>query len=89
MAYKVFPWCTEGGLDVQGEGAQTPSAGPLKYRQLQDVFVQMHSNVSSQFIWKVMQQLIRGQEKNQSKPFLVTIAMHFMEKCSSSGASGT
>lgn len=63
MAYKVFPWCTEGGLDVQGEGAQTPSAGMLKYRQLQDVFVQVHGYVSSQFIWEVMQQLRKRTEK--------------------------
>lgn len=57
MAYKVFPWCTEGGLDVQGEGAQTPPAGVVKHRQLQDVFVAVHRNVSSQLIWEVVQQL--------------------------------
>lgn len=57
MADEVLPWCTEGGLDVQGQRAQTPSAGSLKHRQLQDVFVQMHGNICSQFIWEVMQQL--------------------------------
>lgn len=62
MPNKVFSWCTEGGLNVQGQGTQTPSAGSLKYRQLKDVFVQVHGNVSSQLIWKVMQQL-RRQEK--------------------------
>lgn len=34
VTYKVFPRRTEGRLDVQGEGAQTPSASSLKYRQL-------------------------------------------------------
>jgi len=57
VAYEVFPGCTERGLDVQGEGAQTPSAGVLEHRQLQDVFVQVHGDVRSQLIWEVMQQL--------------------------------
>lgn len=48
---------------MQGEGAQAPSAGALKYGQLQDVFVQVHSNISSQFIWEVMQQLRRDRKR--------------------------
>lgn len=57
MAKEIFSGCAKGGLDVQGEGAQTPSAGVLKHRQLQDVFVQVHSDVGSQFIREVVQQL--------------------------------
>lgn len=58
---------------MQGEGAQTPSAGSLKYRQLQDVFVQMHGNVSSQFIWEIMQQLRERMGKIKT---LMTTAIH-------------
>lgn len=75
MADKVFSWCTKGGLNVQGEGAQAPSAGSLKHRQLQDVFVQMHGNVSSQFIWEVMQQL--KQKTGKLEPLLTT-AVHLV-----------
>lgn len=65
MTYEVLPRCAEGCLDVQGERAQTPSAGMLKHRQLQDVFVQVHSDVSSQFIREVMQQLRKRTETNK------------------------
>lgn len=65
MADEVLPWCTEGSLDVQGERAQTPSAGPLKHRQLQDVFVQMHGDICSQFIWVVMKQLRANERKKR------------------------
>lgn len=47
MAEEVLSRGAEGGLDVQGEGAQTPSAGVLENRQLQDVFVQVHGDVSA------------------------------------------
>lgn len=57
VADEVFSRCTEGGLDVQREGAQAPSAGSLEYRQLQDVLVQVHGDVSAQLIWEVVQQL--------------------------------
>lgn len=54
MAEEVLSWGAEGGLDVQGEGAQAPSAGVLENRQLQDVFVQVHGDVSAQLIGEVM-----------------------------------
>lgn len=57
VADEIFPRCTEGRLDVQGEGAQTPSAGSLEDGQLQDVFVQVHGDVSPQLIGEVVEQL--------------------------------
>lgn len=69
MADEVFSGCAEGSLDVQGEGTQTPSAGSLKHRQLQDVLVQMHGNVSSQLIREFTEQL-RGTEVHKKKAFV-------------------
>lgn len=65
VAYEVLPRRTEGGLDVQGEGAQAPSAGALEHGQLQNVFVQVHGDVGSQLIREVMQQLRKRREKQE------------------------
>lgn len=67
MAYEVLPRRTEGGLDVQGEGAQAPSAGVLEHGQLQNVFVQVHGDVGSQLIREVMQQLRKRREKRMNE----------------------
>lgn len=64
VAYEVLPRRTEGGLDVQGEGAQAPSAGAFEHGQLQNVFVQVHGDVGTQLIREVMQQL-GGKNKNE------------------------
>lgn len=66
MSEEVLSWGAEGGLDVQGEGAQTPSAGVLENGQLQDVFVQVHGDVSAQLIGEVMQQLKKKKPQKQS-----------------------
>lgn len=69
MPEEVLSWGAEGGLDVQGEGAQTPSAGVLENGQLQDVFVQVHGDVSAQLIGEVMQQLKKNNPKNSRMIF--------------------
>ena len=49
----------EGGLDDEGEGAQTPPAGGFKERQLQQLLVQVHGDVGPQLVREVLQQLRR------------------------------
>jgi len=55
LAYEELPRCAKGGLDDEGEGAQTPPAGRLKQRQLQQLIVQMHGDVGPQLIREVLQ----------------------------------
>lgn len=57
MADEELARRTEGSLDVQGEGAQAPSTGVFKHRELQDVLVEVHGDVSSQLVWEVVQEL--------------------------------
>lgn len=59
VAYEELPRCTERGLDLQGEGAQAPSACALKHGELQDVLVQVHGDVGSQFVREIVQELTR------------------------------
>ncbi|TNN70251.1 hypothetical protein EYF80_019465 [Liparis tanakae] len=57
LAYEELPRCTKGGLDDEGERAQTPPAGRLKQRQLQQLVVQVHGDVGPQLIREVLQEL--------------------------------
>lgn len=57
--------CAEGGLNDQRERAQTPAAGRLEKRQLQQLFVQVHGDVCSQLIREVLQQLEGSAERKQ------------------------
>lgn len=59
LADEELPWSTEGRLDDEGKGTKTPPAGWFKQRQLQQLFIQMHSYVSSELIREVPQQLER------------------------------
>lgn len=54
-AQQVLARSAERGLDVQGEGPQAAPARCSKQRQLQDLPIQVHSNVSSQLVWEVTQ----------------------------------
>lgn len=48
-------WSTEGGLDNEGQGAQTAPAGWLKQGQLEQLLVQVHGDIGSQLIWEVLE----------------------------------
>lgn len=54
---QVLPGDTEGGLYMERERAQAAPTRPLKDRQLEDVLVQMHGDVSPQLVREVMQEL--------------------------------
>lgn len=57
LSDQVLSRDTEGGFYVKGEGAETATTGPLKDRQLEDVLIQMHGDVSPQLIREVVQEL--------------------------------
>lgn len=57
LADEELPRSAKGGLDDEGEGAQTPPAGRFKERQLQQLVIQVHGDISPQFVWEVLQQL--------------------------------
>ncbi len=61
LANEELSWSTEGGFDDERQRAQTPSTGRFKQRQLEQLFIQVHGNVSPQFIWEVLQKL--GEDK--------------------------
>lgn len=54
---QVLPRDTERGFYMEGERAQAATTGPLKDRQLENVLIQMHGDVSPQLIREVMQEL--------------------------------
>lgn len=62
LADEELPRSWEAGPDDEGEGAQAAPAGRLKERQLQQLFIQVHGDVSPQLIWEVLQQLWRESE---------------------------
>lgn len=57
LSDEVLSRDAEGGFYVEGEWAQTATAGPLKHRQLEDVLIQMHGDVGPQLIREVVQEL--------------------------------
>lgn len=61
-------WGAEGGLDDEGQRAQAASAGRLKERQLQQLLVQVHGDVSPQLIWEVLQELSVTTQLSQLSP---------------------
>lgn len=62
LANKELPRSTERSFDDERQRAQTPSTGRFKQRQLKQLFIQVHGNVSPQFIWEVLQKL--GNDKD-------------------------
>lgn len=46
MSDQVLPRDAEGGFYMERERAQAATTGPLKDRQLEDVLIQMHGDVS-------------------------------------------
>jgi len=62
LANKEFPRSTERSFDDERQRAQTPSTGWFKQRQLQQLFIQVHGNVSPQFIWEVLQKLEKDKD---------------------------
>lgn len=62
LANKELPGSTERSFDDERQRAQTPSTGRFKQRQLKQLFIQVHGNVSPQFIWEVLQKL--GNDKD-------------------------
>lgn len=70
LANKELPRSTKRGFDDERQRAQTPSTGRFKQRQLQQLFIQVHGNVSPQFIWEVLQKL------GNDKDILSTLRIH-------------
>ena len=54
---QVLAGRTEGGLDVEREGAKAAAAGALKDGQLEDVLVEVHGDVRAELIGEVVEQL--------------------------------
>lgn len=71
LADEVLSRGTKGGLNVQREGAQTPSASTLEDRQLQNVLVEVHGDVGTQLIWEVMQELQGARQTFDNAPVLI------------------
>lgn len=65
LADEELSWRTKGGLDDERQGPETPPAGWLKQRQLQQLFIQVHGYVSSQLVREVLQQLERNPGENR------------------------
>lgn len=57
LSDEVLSRDAERGFYVKGERAETATTGPLKDRQLEDVLIQMHGDVSPQLIREVVQEL--------------------------------
>lgn len=72
LADEELPRSAEGVLDDQRQGAQTPPAGGLEQRQLQQLFVQVHGDVGPQLVRKVLQQL---EDKRQNRVFLSAVSI--------------
>ncbi|TNN54377.1 hypothetical protein EYF80_035395 [Liparis tanakae] len=64
---EVLPGDAEGGFYVERQRAQAAATGPLKNRQLEDVLIQMHGDVSPQLIGEVVEELRTGDRCNKVK----------------------
>ncbi|XP_025773222.1 potassium voltage-gated channel subfamily H member 4 [Puma concolor] len=91
-AQQVLAWSAERGLDVQGEGPQAASARCCKQRQLQDLPIQVHSDVSSQLVWEVTQ-IVDGIEDSgstaEAPTFRFSRRHEHARPCSQAPPSGT
>ena len=56
---------------MKGERAQAATTGPLEDRQLEDVLIQMHGDVSPQLVREVVQELGTGDRCNEMRHWLV------------------